>query len=155
MLTRSSGYWATAFGGPARQAFPEVKHSNFGLWGSSKEYCSPTPDGAGFLGCRAGSGSSGLSVHAPAFYYNIETWSCHTTVPDKPCNTSGPGIDVALKQFAGVPYDSFNKTGFNILVLHGNSKWTTQKNPQLSVAFLRAAGSGGTLLTGRDASCAS
>ena len=33
----------------------------------------------------------------------------------------GPGIDEALHQFAGVPYQTaFNKSGFNILALHAN-----------------------------------
>ena len=33
----------------------------------------------------------------------------------------GPGIDEALHQFAGVPYQTVNKTGFNVLALHVNS----------------------------------
>ena len=33
----------------------------------------------------------------------------------------GPGIDSALHQFAGVPYQTVNKTGFNVLALHANS----------------------------------
>ena len=32
----------------------------------------------------------------------------------------GPGIDEALHQFAGVPYQTVNKTGFNVLALHVN-----------------------------------
>ena len=65
--TRESAYWMEAFGAAAAQHYPSVRQSNFGLYGWSPEHCALQADDSGFLVCRAGSGYSALTVHAPAF----------------------------------------------------------------------------------------
>ena len=118
MTDRISVYWRQAFGEPARQFFPNLRHSNYGQWQWSPDACVPEYDG--WMKCRAGVGASGLNVAAPDLYNEVTAWSCHSTPPDKGCDGSAPGLDIALRQFQGVPFGSFNRSAWNAFVFHGN-----------------------------------
>jgi hypothetical protein len=54
-------------------------------------------------------------VHAPAFYYELANFACHQPHNTAECKNV-PGVDTALNEFAGLALNTFNKTGFNILV---------------------------------------
>jgi hypothetical protein len=126
MVTRTSEYWMQAFGESATAAFPHLRYSDFTLFGWSAEWCVPQADQRGWLPCRAGTGSSpALNTHAMDFYNQIDSWRCYDQGKDyktgQHCPSWGEGIDRVLHDFNGVPYDTFNRTGFNMMKLHLNS----------------------------------
>ena len=71
--------------------------------------------------CRAGAGSSGLNVHAPAIYNEVTCWTKQnvTTKPDSGC-AGQPGVDTVLHDVFGVDYSdpAMTRDGFNFLALH-------------------------------------
>ena len=136
MLTRMSHYWETAFGAPAKAYFPQLRASNFGLYGTSPQHCGLPADDEGFLACRAGSGSTGLNVHAPAIYNEVTCWTAHGSKPDPDCGVknAAPGVDVTLHEVFGVPYNSpaMQRDGFNFMVLHcGSMRGMALAHPEM------------------------
>jgi hypothetical protein len=113
MAQRMSKAYMVAFGDPARQSFPHLKVTNFGKHSWSPQYCPVDPEGQGFVACRAGSGYSELNTQSTDIYNEIEEWS----PADHPVDPSVPGVDRALRQFAGVTYN-VTRGGFNFMVLH-------------------------------------
>jgi hypothetical protein len=74
-----------------------------------------------------GVGSVGYDVLNQMFYDENPAWKCDNSTAAQPgyprvaaaCAAS-PGVDVSLNQLYGVPFGTFEKSGFTVLVVQAN-----------------------------------
>jgi hypothetical protein len=118
---RISVYYQTAFGDAAAHYFPGTLVANDDLFQNNPRFANNSMawNNGFWAGHLVGHGSNGVGAQAPQLYFSA-LWTCDGPNPDAGCPPAGPvpSIDQGLHGSAGVPFGTFERSGFNFMRLH-------------------------------------